>query len=291
MTLTPRLVLALVFAMRTSAATQGEPAATVVTSPVRLFNGRDLTGFYSWLLDSKYSDPRGVFTVTNGQLRISGDGLGYLATRAAYRDYRLWIEFRWGHTNWPWGERVGKARDSGLFLHSIGPDGNSHDGGGAFRAAIECNLFQGAVGDLLLIRGTAADGAVLAPRLQTTIAAEPDNDRWPYWDPAGRSWSVSHWGRLNWAHKSRAWQDRLDFRGERDVESPWHSWTRVECVCAGDRIRVLVNGTLVNAATDVWPQAGQILLQCEGSEIFFRRLELLPLAAEDRAPSGPVISP
>jgi hypothetical protein len=37
------------------------------------------------------------------------------------------------------------------------------------------------------------------------------------------------------------------------------------------------NGQLVNEASELQPQEGRILLQCEGSEIFFRRLELLPL--------------
>ena len=40
--------------------------------PIRLFNGRDLDGFYTWLLDTKREDPRQVFTVTNGIIHISG---------------------------------------------------------------------------------------------------------------------------------------------------------------------------------------------------------------------------
>jgi hypothetical protein len=31
---------------------------------------------------------------------------------------------------------------------------------------------------------------------------------------------------------------------------------------------------LVNEAFDVQPRSGRILLQCEGSEIFFRKLDL-----------------
>ena len=34
---------------------------------------------------------------------------------------------------------------------------------------------------------------------------------------------------------------------------------------------------VVNEIYDVFPSAGKILLQCEGSEIYFRRVELLPL--------------
>src|ERR1044071_1249935 len=48
--------------------------------PIVLFNGIHYDGFYPWLVGSKYNDPRRVFTVTNQLRRISGDGLGYLAT-------------------------------------------------------------------------------------------------------------------------------------------------------------------------------------------------------------------
>jgi hypothetical protein len=255
-------------------------AAETVTIPretIRLFNGTNLAGFRTWLVDARYSDPRKVFSVTNGVIRISGEGLGYLATEREYSDYCLIAEFKWGLTNWHWGDRVGKARDSGIFLHAKGPDGNSHDGNGAFMAAIECQVMQGAVGDFLLIRGKAEDGSLIAPRVTVEAAPERDADGWWTWQAGGRKQMVERWGRVNWSGKARPWKDELDFRGPQDVESGRGEWTRVECVCDGGRIQVRVNGTLVNEATDVFPRQGRILLQCEGSEIFYRRLELRPL--------------
>lgn len=245
--------------------------------PIVLFNGKNYDDFYSWLVDSKYNDPRRIFTVTNQLLRISGDGLGYLATRAPYGNYRLVAEWKWGTKNSPWGDRVGAARDSGIFLHSLGPDGSSHDGRGAFRAAIECQLFQGATGDLLLIRGTNEDGTLLSPALRAEVASVRDTDGWPWWKKGGVETNLNVWGRLNWFGKDRDWRDVTDFRGAADIEKPPGEWNRIECVCESNRISVILNGTLVNQAFNVYPQKGKILLQCEGSEIFFRRLELLPL--------------
>jgi hypothetical protein len=248
------------------------------TNHIKLFNGKDLTGFYTWLVDTKREDPRRVFTVTNGMIRISGDGLGYLSTEREYKNYRLIVEFKWGQKNWRWGDRIGKARDSGIFLHSVGPDGNSHDGKGAFKAAIECQIMQGAVGDLLLIRGKAADGSLIAPSLTAEVAEAPDGDGWFTRQVGGRRQTIKTWGRLNWHGKAGRWQDVLDFHGPNDVEiAVSEPWAQIECICDGDRIRVLVNGVTVNEAYDVFPSAGKILLQCEGSEIFFRRAELLPL--------------
>ena len=39
---------------------------------LELFNGRNLDGWHTWLVDTQRTDPRRVFTVTNGCLRISG---------------------------------------------------------------------------------------------------------------------------------------------------------------------------------------------------------------------------
>ena len=40
---------------------------------------------------------------------------------------------------------------------------------------------------------------------------------------------------------------------------------------------VKINGVTVNEAFDVWPAAGKILLQNEGSEIYYRNWRLSPL--------------
>lgn len=241
-------------------------------SAAPIFNGKDLTGLYTWLVDTRYEDPRQVFSATNGWLRISGDGLGYLATEKEYTNFVLTAEFKWGGRNFHWGNRIGRARDSGIFLHSRGPDGNSHDGRGAFRAAVECNIFQGATGDLLLIRGTN-----IAPAFAAEIAPGRDADGWPFWEQGGTRTNLVRWGRLNWSDKSRVWRDELDFRSPGDVEKPAGEWNRVECRSDRGRLQIRLNGALVNEAFDLQPYGGKILFQCEGSEIFFRKIDLKEL--------------
>jgi len=210
-------------------------------------------------------------------IRISGDGLGYLATSNQFENFRLVAEYRWGQRNWSWGSRLGAARDSGIFLHSIGPDGNSHDGNGAFRAAIECNIFEGATGDLLLIRGTNADGTLIAPRISAEVSPKRDSDGWAFWQKGGSKTTFTRWGRLNRFSKDPQWKDLTGFRGKHDVEKSVGEWNQLECRCEGDRISVKLNGVLVNEVFDVYPRRGKILLQCEGSEIFFRKVELHPV--------------
>src|SRR5205807_1644077 len=65
-------------------------------SVIYLFNGKDLTSLYPWLKESQYADPRHVFSITNGILRISGESDGYLATEKSYQNYHLVLEYKWG---------------------------------------------------------------------------------------------------------------------------------------------------------------------------------------------------
>jgi hypothetical protein len=47
--------------------------------------------------------------------------------------------------------------------------------------------------------------------------------------------------------------------------------------CKGDRIKVWVNGDLVNDGFSSTAQKGQIALQAEGAEVEFRKVDLTPL--------------
>ena len=149
----------------------------VLQRTTALFNGRDLSGWYTWLVDSQYDDPRGVFSFVDSQIRISGDGFGYLATRGRFRDYHLVCEYRWGKRNYH--TRVGKARDAGVFLHGTGPDGNSADRNGAFMAAIECQIMEACTGDLMIIRGKDARRRDISMRLVAAVNGRRDEDGWP----------------------------------------------------------------------------------------------------------------
>src|SRR5436190_19264779 len=246
----------------------GKSAAIAPEKTVSLFNGKDITGLTTWLKDTKREDPRGVFKVEEGMLHLSGEGNGYVATEKEYRDYRLLVEYKWGKKT-DGGKYV---RNSGILLHATGPDGGA---GGTWMSSIECQLAQGCVGYLIVIRGKDKAGKEIpvAHKAETVLGS----DKRPRWKAGGEVRSFTR-GQLWWSLHEAGFKELIDTRGKADVESPLGEWTKVECICAGKGIEIRVNGVAVNKCFDVFPAAGKILLQSEGFAIDFRRFELQPLA-------------
>ena len=62
-----------------------------------------------------------------------------------------------------------------------------------------------------------------------------------------------------------------------DAEKPWGEWNRIEVIADHGRLTHLVNGTVVNRATDPSINSGNIIIQSEGAEIFYRKIEIQQL--------------
>ena len=244
-------------------------ALSLCAEPVRpakrivLFNGKDLTNFYTFLKDSQREDPKKVFTVVNGAIRISGEEWGALTTREEYRDYRLIVEFKWGTQTWP--PRTDKARDSGILLHGVGADGAA---GSGWLESIEYQIIEGGTGDILMVKG--ANKPVL------TVEAEVGPDKQLYWKK-GAPRVTRDSGRVNWYGRDLQWKDQLNWRGPRDVEKPVGQWNRIEAVVEGGNLTYYLNGVMVNQTFDGDHTFGRIQFQSEAAEIFIRRIELQPL--------------
>ena len=244
------------------------PDNTAITPKARmiLFNGRDLTNFYTYTRESKREDPNRVFTVANGQLRISGQEWGGIVSNEAYRDYRLVVEWRWGEKTW--NEREKKARDSGILVHGFGPDGGS---GGIWLESIESQIIEGGSGDILVVSAST-------PMSASCLCREDGKEL--YYDPTGKPFTRTK-GRIDWYGRSRDWKDEVNFRARTDIEKPRGQWNRQEVIAAGDRIVCLLDGKVVSGAYDLSHTQGKLQVQSEMAEIFIRRIELLPLQPGD----------
>ncbi len=234
-------VLALLAALLATGAGVSPARAAAPESPVQLFNGTTLDGFYTYLESKgKNQDPDKVFQVRDGMIHVSGTEFGYFATEAEYENYRLTVEFKWGEqTHAP---RQGKARDSGILYHFVGPDK-------IFPKSIEFQMIEGGTGDVIVV-----DGASL------TVGGVTRNQ-----------------GRFDRFGKG-PWEDVAGYRDpQNEVENPRGEWNVLELVARGDGVKYYVNGKLVNEGEGASPRRGRILFQSEGAELFFRKIELEPL--------------
>jgi len=252
-----------------------QPADTGV---IHLFNGRDLTNFYTWLVGDKRADPDKVFTVlpdVDGApaIRISGQKFGGITTEQEYEAYRLVVEFKWGTTTW--APRADRARDSGVLVHCQGPDGGTRaDLNGPWMRSIEAQIIEGGVGDFLLVPGFEPDGTKLTPEMTATHSLDRDGEF--VYDPKGTPRVFRNGDRINWFGRDPDWVDRLGYRGAREVEKPAGEWNRLEVVVERDTITNILNGVVVNVGTAPSYTRGKIIIQSEGAEIFVRRVDLYP---------------
>ena len=232
------------------------------TAKITLFNHENLDGWSTFLHDHHAEDPLHVFSVRDGLLRVSGEEWGGIATTRTYRDYRLVVEWKWGSATW--GERKDRARDSGILVHGVGPDGAA---GGNWLESIESQVIEGGAGDFLPVAG------LRKPSLVAEVRQEGDQI---IWQRGGERRTITE-GRVNWFGRDPGWKDTLGFRGSRDVERPTGQWNRQEVIARADSLRNIVNGVTVNEVTQSSHTAGRIQIQSEGAEILVRTVELHPV--------------
>lgn len=233
---------------------------------IQLFNGSNLNGWYTFLQNrGRDNDPKKVFTVNNGMIRISGEEWGCITTNAEYENYRLLVEFKWGKQTFE--PRLDNARDSGILLHSQGEDGGSD---GIWMHSIECQVIEGGTGDFIVVGDGSDNFQITSP-----VATEKQGNSFVFQED-GRLETINS-GRVNWFGRDPEWKDVLGFRGREDIEKPTGEWNTVECFVEDDQISIMLNGVLVNKAIHVKPSKGRIQIQSEGAEIFFRKIDLKPL--------------
>lgn len=247
-----------------------------------LFNGKDLTGWDTWLApqaDSNGrrmsdqpigldSDPHHVFTVVpdggQGVIRISGEDVGGIISKGDYSDYHLQVLFKWGVRTW--GQKKGKKKDSGLLYHSVGAYGADF---GAWMRSHEFQVQQGDCGDYWGCAGGTAD-----------IPAKKINDTDYVYDPAG--------SRYTFRADSQVGRHCIK---SADAEKPTGQWNTLDLYCHGDTSVQVVNGKVMmvlfhlSQVVDGKLQPltrGRIQLQSEGAEVFYKGIRIQSI---DRIPA------
>jgi 3-keto-disaccharide hydrolase len=236
-------------ALSLAASAQAKPSIPPHSKLVPLFNGKDLTGFDT-LLEKQgiNSDPNKVFQVEKGVLNISGQEFGGLVTQKEYENYYLRAEFKWGEKTY--APRDGKARDSGIQYNITGPLK-------VWPRMMEFQINEGGTGDMWVVGGT---GVTVDGKVYESTSSGP-----------GAYIRIPHIGR----------GPLVNVTGHRDpvndLERPHGKWNVLELVVDHDRILYFVNGKLAILGTKANTTKGKILFQCEGSEVYFRKMKIAML--------------
>jgi hypothetical protein len=250
---------------------------------VSLFNGKDLTGWDTYLGPESDStgkrlsdqpvglnkDPKHVFSVVmdaTGRteekvIRISGEGVGALTTQKEFENYHLQLMFRWGALTW--GSKKNKKKDSGLLYHSVGPYGADF---GAWMRSQEFQVQEGDCGDYWGCAGGLAD-----------IPSLKKSDSVYVYDRAG----------VLTTFRADNATGRHCIKGS-DAERPTGQWNTLDLYCHGDTSVHIVNGRLMmvlyhNGQSEkgqVLPLTkGKIQLQSEGAEVFYKAIRIQSISA------------
>jgi hypothetical protein len=236
----------------------------------QLFNGRDLTGWDTWLGIPQgekepvglNKDPKEVFSVIMEDglpaIRVSGEVFGALTSQEEFENYHLRLQFRWGQKKWPPREKA--VRDSGLLYHCVGPHGAA---GSFWMQSLECQIQEHDCGDFYSVAGVIVD-------VQGDKGFR-SKDPIVYRKGAPKIVGVT----------SRIVRDK-------DHEKRIGEWNTIELLSVGGTSVHLVNGkanmVLTNArrkvdGKEVPLTKGKIQLQSEGAEIFYRNIAIQPLKA------------
>ena len=250
-----------------------------------LLNGRNLDGWSTYLSKpdpawdvpglkrdaaGKYlepigqdRDPLGVFKVeiVDGRpaIHVSGQGFGVMTTRESFGNVHVRLQVKWGVRKW--SIKANAPRDCGLLYFVHGAPGFDHE---TWPRSIEFQIQEHDMGDLFAL-GT-----------QITVKAKASGPLWLY-DPAGAPTVFV---------QRRPIGNRCVKLG--DPEKPFGEWNTLDLICFnGDSIHI-VNGTVVmrlqsaqrlDGAAPAPLASGQLSLQTEGAEAYYRDVVVRPISA------------
>ncbi|UUL83985.1 3-keto-disaccharide hydrolase [Sphingomonas qomolangmaensis] len=260
--------------------------------PIALFDGRSLDGWTAWL---GYADPAITYQAKPGAtpigtsrdtksdfavreidgapaIWVKGETWGSLVHRADLRDYHLRLEFKWGAKTFAPRETL--PRNNGLLYHTHGAPGEVF---GTWRPSSEFEIMTGSTGMIVAVGGklrgrtnVSFDPTLIAPHLRYRAGGTE----------------------IDIVNGTPTW----NVEAATDAERPVGEWNTLDLYVVGDRAVHVVNGVPVAQVRDLATIApdgtrvplthGQIQLQSEGAETWFRGITVEPIKTLPRVVVG-----
>jgi hypothetical protein len=224
---------------------------------------RDATGKYLEPIGFN-RDPLGVFKVesVDGRpaIHVSGAGFGVLTTDESFANFHLRLQTKWGEKKW--GYKLHLPLDAGLLYFARGPAGVDH---ATWPSCLEFQIQEHDDGDLFTLGKT-----------KITVRARQEGHLWLY-DPLGAP--------TEFVARRPIGARCVKLR---DCEKPKGEWNTLDLVCLGDSSIHIVNGVVVmrlhhgqieEGAASATLDSGQVCLQTEGGEVYYRDIEVTPISS------------
>lgn len=257
-------------------------SSTATSQWKTLFNKKDLSNWDTWLrapnmtdYDSTTmigppqpmiglnNDPRKVFTVNNGILRISGEIWGAITSKEEYGNYHLRFVTKWGEKKYFPKDK--SPRDGGLLFHCTGPFDYAFK---CWMRSMEMQVQEGEIGDFFNVGGGVAEFQV---KEKVKTIYNETADQYDASQPLVR-------------HPGRVWRSG-------NFESPKGEWTVSELVCRQADAVFIVNGFVVNRLFNIYRQdlteqvtRGKLQFQSESAEHYYKSIEIRPISFKQSAP-------
>ena len=234
-----------------------------------LFNGEDLTGWYTFLQKhGRDSDPDGIITIEDGAIHLyknfedkSQVVMGYIGTEKEYGDYHLRLQYRWGAKKFE--PRYNLKRDAGIYYHITGPDA-------VWPRSLQYQIEESNVGDFIALFGMKLD-TWIDPK--TRDAAPPTYPTFLDPEKGGVPRVLGAKG--------------IEYQGHAADSIERDGWNDVELIVRGTEVVHKLNGRVVNHGVNVrfadpenpeGPERpitrGRIALEIEAAERWFRNVEI-----------------
>ena len=216
------------------------------------------------------NDIKNVFTVIieNGEpvLKISGEIYGAITTKESYGNYHLSVMFKWGEKKW--APRLNVLRDSGILYHAYGENGRFWK---TWKTSLEYQVQETDLGDFIPLNGNTENPKVPEPKVE--IRGKLGEKRNSY-DP-----------------KSEAYLTNIGYTSaSMELDAPHGEWNHLEIYVIGNDAVHLVNGKVVmvvqnamNPETNKPLTEGQIQIQSEAAECYYKQFTITPIKAFPKA--------
>lgn len=243
----------------------GVPHTTVTDLPEGTYQSDNVHSGTALGLNNDIKD---VFTASdeNGEivLKITGEIYGGLTTINEYENYHLSTMFKWGEIKWE--PRLDAKRDSGILYHCYGEHGSFWK---TWKTCLEYQVQENDLGDFIPLNGNSAEPKVDGPIVD--IRGDFTNEK--KFDPNSDVYSKG----IGYIQASS------------EHDAPHGEWNHLEIYVVGNNAIHLVNGEIVMVVENAKKPdgtlltKGQIQIQSEAAECYYKNLVLTPIKKFPRA--------